>query len=528
MAGLVRLKKTSLNWALNHVERFGDTDIFPLPFEFAAIRAEWSTILPELESIDVAEHQVGDFRRALTPKSRYGFRLATQLHPIDSVLFSALVYEIAKDLEAHRLLKRDRRVISHRVKRDESGLLYDPEWNFEHFKDVLRDKCDQPEANWVVVTDIADFYTRLYHHPLENSLRLATDKHEHVDAVMNLLSQWNFRVSYGVPVGPAATRILAEIAISDVDHALLDEGLDFCRFSDDFRIFAATEREAFRALAVLAEYLQENHGLTLSERKTDVVPVDRFRTRYLDGDRPGDSARLSDRVGQLLEKHGREEDKYALLDVDELPDALVAELDALDLNSVIAEQLDNHRMFDVFAVSIALRRLAQLEDPSTLDVVLDNLDHLTPVLPQVVNFLRRVTPTARRPDVGRKLVAAVEAGLSSHREYQGIWLLSLFAESDEWNCRDELVRLLPEVTDDVARPMLLQALGVAGYRHWFQRHRRGIQSLGGWQRRAFARGAVCMTDDEYTHWMKSVLPRLDLLDRAVAVHCLNQRRSTNS
>lgn len=69
----MRLKKTSLKWALNHVERFGDTDIFPLPFEFAAIRAEWSTILPELESIDVAEHQVGDFRRALTPKSRYGF-----------------------------------------------------------------------------------------------------------------------------------------------------------------------------------------------------------------------------------------------------------------------------------------------------------------------------------------------------------------------------------------------------------------------------------------------------------------------
>lgn len=524
----MRLKATSLKWALNHVERFGDTDIFPLPFEFKAIRAEWSTILPELESVDLAEHQVGDFRRALTPKSRYGFRLATQLHPVDTLLFSALVYEVAKDFESHRLPKSSRRVISHRVKRDEQRLMYDPDWNFEHFKAVLRDKCEQPEANWVVVTDIADFYSRLYHHPLENSLRLATKKQRHIDALMNLLSQWNFRVSYGVPVGPAATRILAEIAISDVDHAMLDEGLDFCRFSDDFRIFSATEREAFRGLAILAEYLQENHGLTLSERKTDVVTVEQFRKRFLEGDRPGDSPRLSDRVGQLLEQHGREEDKYALLDVDELPEELVAELDALDLNSVITEQLGNHRTFDTFAVSIALRRLAQLEDPSTLDLVLDNLDYLTPVLPQVVNFLRRVTPKEKRPDVGRKLITALEAGLSSHSEYQGIWLLSLFAESDEWNCRDELVRLLTAVIDDVARPMLLQALGVAGHPHWFRRHRRGIQSLGGWQRRAFTRGAMCMADDEYTHWLNSVLPRLDLLDRAVAVHCLRQRRSSSS
>jgi hypothetical protein len=223
----MHLKKSSLNWALAHVERFGDTDIFPLPFEFSAIRAEWGQILPELESIDLASHHVGDFRHALTPKSRYGFRLATQLHPIDSLLFAALVYEVAKDLERNRIPRADGRVMSHRVKRDEDGQLYDPEWNFERFKDVLRGKCEESSAGWVVVTDIADFYTRLYHHPLENALRLATDKGEHVDALMNLLGQWNYRVSYGVPVGPAATRILAETAITDVDYALLDEGLDW-------------------------------------------------------------------------------------------------------------------------------------------------------------------------------------------------------------------------------------------------------------------------------------------------------------
>lgn len=516
----MKLKKSSLKWALAHVERFGDTDIFPVPFEYQAIRQQWSEILPQLEDLDVTRYQVRELRQTLTPKSRYGFRLATQLHPIDALIFAALVYEIAHDLETHRLPKAADRVVSHRVSRGDDGQLYDPEWNYERFKAILRARCAEPSVHWVVMTDIADFYTRIYHHPLENALRRSADS-SHVDAVMALLGQWTFRESYGVPVGPAATRVLAEVAIADVDRALLAEGVDFCRFSDDFRLFATTEREAFRSLSVLASYLQDL-GLTLSERKTDILTATRFADRHLDGGRPGDAAQLSDRVGQILERHGRQEDKYALLEVDQLPEELIRELDALDLNSVLTSQIEGgQRMFDAFAVSIALRRLAQLEDPTVLDLVLDNLDHLVPVLPQVVNFLRRVTPARRKPEIGERLINTIASGLSSHREYQRIWLLSLFAEDGEWDNAGRLMSLLGEVTDEVSRPMLLRALGVADQRQWFRRERRQIQSMSGWQRRAFMRGATCMPRDEYVHWMQSTLPRLDLLDQSVGRFCVD-------
>jgi hypothetical protein len=338
---------------------------------------------------------------------------------------------------------------------------------------------------------------------------------------MRLLGQWNFSVSYGVPVGPAVTRILAELAINDVDHALLDEGIDFCRFSDDYRIFAESERDAFRALAVLADCLQESHGLTLSERKTDIMRCERFVARHIDGVRPGEAAQLADRVARILESHGHAEDKYAALDMDELPEQLVKELDELDLNSVLRDEITDHRMFDTFAVSISLRRLAQLRDATLLDVVIDNLDLLTPVMPQVINFIRKVTPADRRRDVGAKLLATIELGRSSHSQYQATWLLSLFTDDASWNNREALVKLLTEVTDDVSKPMLLQALGVASNPHWFRRHRRELQSLSGWQRRAFMRGAMCLGKDEYVHWVKSVLPRLDLLDQSVARYCLS-------
>ena len=80
----MKLGVTSLKWALAHIERFGDTDIFPVPFEYRAIRSDWGELLPELLDIDLERYPARALRRTLTPKSRYGFRLATQLDPIDT------------------------------------------------------------------------------------------------------------------------------------------------------------------------------------------------------------------------------------------------------------------------------------------------------------------------------------------------------------------------------------------------------------------------------------------------------------
>ena len=522
----MKLGKASLKWALAHIERFGDIDIFPVPFEYAAIRANWGRLLPQLLATELDRYPARELRRTLTPKSRYGFRLATQLDPIDALLFTATVCELAHDLERYRVPASRNIVMSHRVHRTVDGQLYSPRFTFETFKQRLLEKCQARPKSWVVVTDIADFYSRVYHHPLENALRAATQKHAHVDVLMHFLSQWNYSVSYGIPIGPAASRILAEVAISDVDHALIDEDVDFCRFSDDFRLFAQSERDAFRILAVLASYLQENHGLTLSERKTDIISADRFVARFLEGTRPGDSARLADQVGQILDKYGRQEDAYAALDVEELPEALVQELDALDLNSVLQEQIGDQRMYDSFAVSIALRRLAQLRDETLLDLVVESIDQLTSVLPQVVNFIQKVTPSVRRPEVGAQILEAIDAGASGHQEYQRVWLLSLFASDPTWDNRDALVRLMGDVRDDLSRPLLLQSLGVAAQPHWFRRSRREIQSMGGWERRSFIRGAMCMGHDEYGHWMRSLLPRLDELDQLVGRYCLDNLRAT--
>jgi hypothetical protein len=66
----------SLSWALSHVRRFGDTDIFPIPFEYSAIAHSWNAIGPHLEQTDLSSHKVSSDRRVMVVKPGGGFRAA--------------------------------------------------------------------------------------------------------------------------------------------------------------------------------------------------------------------------------------------------------------------------------------------------------------------------------------------------------------------------------------------------------------------------------------------------------------------
>jgi hypothetical protein len=47
----------AIDWSLTHIERFGDTDFFPIPFEFKAIRHCWNRIRPELLAVDLEQYR---------------------------------------------------------------------------------------------------------------------------------------------------------------------------------------------------------------------------------------------------------------------------------------------------------------------------------------------------------------------------------------------------------------------------------------------------------------------------------------
>jgi len=100
---LDQLSPTGLEWASAHIARFGDTDIFPYPFEFEAIKHSWHQFRDELSKASLAEYRTRASRQILVPKSRTGYRAAVQLDPLDALVYAALIYESAAKVEKYRV-----------------------------------------------------------------------------------------------------------------------------------------------------------------------------------------------------------------------------------------------------------------------------------------------------------------------------------------------------------------------------------------------------------------------------------------
>ena len=63
---------SSLNWALEHITRFGDTDVFPPSFEYRAYKSVWPGLLDALTKIDLAKLELGPAIRMMVPKHTTG------------------------------------------------------------------------------------------------------------------------------------------------------------------------------------------------------------------------------------------------------------------------------------------------------------------------------------------------------------------------------------------------------------------------------------------------------------------------
>jgi hypothetical protein len=118
--------EASLDWAYIHMRRFGDTDIFPVPFELEALSFTWDSVRRELSQKDLNVHSLGSSRRTLVPKPSGGFRVATQLDPIDSLLYAAMLYEHLPKVEGARVPIDRRIACSYRLDVQPDGPYSDP------------------------------------------------------------------------------------------------------------------------------------------------------------------------------------------------------------------------------------------------------------------------------------------------------------------------------------------------------------------------------------------------------------------
>jgi len=210
-------------------------------------------------------------------------------------------------------------------------------------------------------------------------------------------------------------------------------------------------------------------------------------------------------------------DHYEVIEWDDLTEAQQDKLKELNLVGIIEEQVKSEEI-DIGICKFVLRRLSQLGNDQALDILIDNIDRLYPVFPDVVRYVTsiRLSDVNLKKDIGNRMLELLSDTTVSHLEYHRMWLLNMFTYSTEWNNQGEFVRLFNEATDDFSKRELILALGRSRQDYWFRARKVNLfQQFTDWSRRAFLAAASCLPTDERKHWYHSLESRLDRLEIAV-------------
>ena len=517
---MLKLPRTAYDWALRHLITEGDTDLFPTPFEIAAIKHLWKTLGPQFANTDLSSYVWRGGRRFVVPKSILSFRVATQLDPLDSLVFAALIHKYGPKLEASRIPVAENRVFSFRLAPSADGRLYSdsPTWH-----DFWKTSLVKAESHgYVVVADIADFYNQIYHHDLERQFEVAELPQEVAKAIKQFLQALTEKESRGVPVGPHSSHILGECALNATDRTLLSHGYDFCRYVDDIHIFVKDQESAMGALYDLARILDNQQRLMLQNKKTRIMPAMEFAglAQSMLIDRPA-----SDRESEILALISRETggDPYREVSLADLDEEEMALLSRPVLEDVIEHYLRSEEV-DYPRLGWLLRRLTQVGAPGALDYVLSHLQELSPILGPVTRYVMSAVPhvSDEKETLGAKIVQALAMPIIKKSPYLQMVLLDVLASIPELNHADAVTSRYAE-SDPLIRREILRVAGSNGRRDWLRDRKSEFRSMDEWMRRAFISAAPALPSEEAKFWLQSVKDTMSPIEKVVAHHAFRGR-----
>jgi hypothetical protein len=358
------IQRATFESAITNIAKRGDTDIFPLPIENHVLHDRQSEVL------DLLMAMVNEFstevevsppvnHSGLSPAGYNGFRWATQLDPIWNAYLLGLVLELAPAIEARRVPVEKGVVFSYRFAPGVDGRLFaDSAW--ENFQERSRELVSR--YDYVVSVDIADFYSRIYHHRIENELKYVDSGANIAKQIIAILKSVSNGVSYGLPVGGPAARILSELLLNATDKLLSARAeAPFVRYADA---------------------LLQNEGLSLQRAKTRIYSASEFEATLRPIDpQPGSASKFLSLHLHFDPYSDTAEEDYELLrerlDEFNILELLSAELAKSRIDAAVTRRLIGALKF--LDADIRLQALLSL---------LQNVETLAPVFPQVMRAVR--------------------------------------------------------------------------------------------------------------------------------------------
>jgi hypothetical protein len=501
--------------AIDNISRYGDTDIFPFPIENFLFYDKKDDIKTLLKKIDqdfdsyVTEYPV-DKHSSCIPVGIGGYRWATQIDPLWNAFFLYSVLSIHSDIENSRIDKEKNIVHSYRLNLTESyPKLFDSKYNWRSFMDTSLLIARSENYKFVIKFDISDFYTRIYHHRLENTLKRITSKTETVRRIMFLLNSLSDNASYGLPIGGNASRILAELLLTSLDNFLNNKRIVFCRFVDDFVMFAKSKEDAFSYLNSVADYLLKNEGLSIQKTKTQVLTTTEYVGQVknlLEGD--DDPKNVERSSFMKLHIHF---DPYSM-NAEEEYEALKNNLANFDILNLLKEELRKSKIQQ--AMGKQLLSAVSLLDGEKLGLAFQlisaNIETFYPIIPSVFLMAQKSlleAPENYQNQFIRSICRLVESNSyliqSDNNAAYAARLLSLSNLEEA----TQAIVMLAGRNSSLVRTNCFYAMTNKKIYYWLSDQKTSFVTLGRAERRAFI-AASYILGDEGRHWREKIKKQL--------------------
>jgi retron-type reverse transcriptase len=490
------LNATSLNWAIEFVANHSDGDLFPKILEIEAIQALRSDFVKLIEGKDLSGFAVGAHRRFIVPKDEISYRQATQLHPQDSFLLSAVIHQFGHGIESRRLPADH--VFSYRFAPSSQYGLYGSQtawndfWSTAHARSI---KCST-----VLYCDIADFYNQIYHHTVENQLIASGFPNQARKWVINLLESTTAGVSRGIPIGPHGAHLIAEATMIPIDNSMLSTGLAFLRYADDILVFCDSEKASRQALASIASILDKQQRLTLQRHKTRFFKPAEFRRfcSQMIEDRP--ISRDEDELLKLIRRYSGG-NPYRTVSYNEISPEDWKKITEKIVRGIIREYIDKAEV-DYIRLRWFYRRLSQIGHPGAIDVSLEELEKLGPCFANICSYLASVQAIAadRWKGIGSRLLGLLESDEVKSNEFFRLSILSLFSRNAYINHFSVLASRF-QASDPYARREIFLAAKKNNAADWLREHKENFDSMDPWQRMAFIFCCADLPADEKKYFL---------------------------
>jgi len=490
-----KLTAEALDFAKAHIRQFYDSDFFPKPSEFDALWHSWPEVVAYLTSNEIGAYSVSSPRAYAASKPNGTFRIVHQLDPINSLVYTAIAYLIAAELESIRMPIASNVACSYRITlSSQRGEFFAEGQGYEKFIErcaELSQECDH-----VLTVDISDFYNQIYVHRLENVISQCEPAGKLVSKDLErFLLALNGSASKGIPVGPAASILMAEAIMVDVDQFLAGSGVAHTRYVDDIRIFHNSRHELIKLLERLSLYLYEAHRLSVASSKTKILTSVDYVAEYLSKPEVVERQRLHELLANFVSEISAYGDASFVEVESEVTDNL--EVQRVVMSDLLEEVLARGTL-DLGLARHLLRRCKKNRLRMIAPDLIQNFDFFAPVIRDLILYFNKVTNARFIQNNLDAFGSLVENSEMANLPFVRYWLEYYFAENPDY-LADLRIRRYVMVNGDVCNQA--HAARKSNNVMWVRQMKSRIDTLGPWEKRAVIIASQILAKQERMAWL---------------------------